>query len=255
MKKIITECNKYEDIPYLFFSEEGAKGQPMVIIAHGFNNDKFEGVKYALRLANEGIGALCFDLAKQGERYDGFMESMECDADFGNVLFTIIKESCEDVNKLINYLKQDARVDNSRIGISGFSHGANLCYYVLSQNEEIKAAVPILGAPDFLELIIYSMEKDKEDDFMNQKEQELLKFVKELNPISYLLEKEKRGMLLINAQKDKDVPPDITMKFYEKVIDRYEELPSDFELFLPDGSHSISDEMIEKAISWLRINL
>lgn len=38
--KIITEVNKIADIPSLLFYEENSVNNPLVIIVHGFNNDK-----------------------------------------------------------------------------------------------------------------------------------------------------------------------------------------------------------------------
>ncbi|MHC1747691.1 MAG: alpha/beta hydrolase family protein [Cellulosilyticaceae bacterium] len=254
-EKIISEFNKNKEISYVLFHEENAENLPLVIIAHGFNSNKFGGTNYALQLANEGFAVLCFDMAKHGDRYDGFMETITCDAEFGMALFTIIEESYKDVQILIEAFGNDSRIDIERICLSGLSHGANLCYYALSKNEKIKAAVSILGSPNFTDLIVYSMEKESQSDFTDDKEKELLSFVKGLDPYKYLLNDEKRPMLIINAENDDDVPSEFSKRFFEPYKATHSESTSTIDLYIADEFHFVSSEMIEKAIEWIKINL
>jgi dienelactone hydrolase len=255
MKKIITELGSLYLIPYMLFYEEGAVNLPLVIIGHGYDNDMYEGTSYALKLANEGIAALCFTMAKQGERYDGFMDNITCDADFGKALFTIIEESYDDLETLMDHFSKDERIDGDRIAISGLSHGANLCYYALKKNKRLKAAVPILGSPNFTELIIYSMDKESQEQFTDSKEIELLDYIKALDPYDYLINDEKRPMLLINGEKDDNIPAKFSKEFHQKVTLNSKNGASPVELFIADEFHYVSREMIERAIEWFRNKL
>jgi dienelactone hydrolase len=255
MKKIITELGNLKSIPYMLFHEEGTVNLPLVIICHGYDNDRFEGASYALKLASEGIASLCFDMAKQGERYDGFIDNITCDADFGKALFTIIEESYDDIETLMEHFSKDDRIDGDRIAISGISHGANLCFYALKKNKRLKASVPILGSPNFTDLITYSMEKESQDQFIDSKEVELLDYIKGLDPYDYLINEEIRPMLVINGEKDDDVPAKFSKEFHQKILLKSKDESSPVELFIADEHHYVSREMIAKAIEWLKNNL
>ena len=252
MRKIIIEENVVEDIPYMLFYKADFKKIPLVIIAHGFNNNKYEGSDLAIRLAENGIGAITFDLYKQGQRYDGFLENVTCDAEFGYQIFNILKESYNDIKKLINLFKNDSRIDGNRLGLAGISLGAKLCYYSLANNKDIKVAVPILGSPKFKESLIYSMEKENESDFIDTEEKELLEFVKKMDPYEYLVQNESRELLIINASKDDDVPAKFAIDFYDEIQSKYKENNTAIELFVADEFHYVSNEMKDKTIDWFK---
>lgn len=254
MIKITTEIAEYKGIPYILFYDESVIKQPLMIIAHGFNNDKFEGMKYALKLAQEGVSTLCLDLSRQGDRYDGFMEHIKSDLDFGNILFSTLEESSEDIEKIIDLIKGRKQFDSKRIGITGISHGANLSYYMLKKNSRIKLAVPILGAPNFEELLAYSMEKELEE-FLSDKEKELLDFVRRLNPKIHIDKQETRPLFMINGKNDEDIPCSFAKMMYESIKERYQKNNGCLAMLITEDGHHLSDEMIDSAIEWIKINL
>ena len=250
MQKIITEINTIEEIPYMLFYQEGAQNLPLVLINHGFNNDKYEGAHLALKLAGKGFCVITYDLHKHGERYNGFLENITCDADFGYALFNIIKSSYNDLEKIIKHFKSDVRIDLKRIGITGFSMGGILCFYALAHNPTIKVAVPILGSPDFTKQLLYSMEKENESHFNTEKEIKLLQFVKGMNPYQQLVENENRPLLMINASKDEDIPARHSVDFYNTIKHRYDGVISSIEMFVADEFHYVSNDMLDKAVQW-----
>ncbi|QVK18375.1 alpha/beta hydrolase [Mycoplasmatota bacterium] len=255
MKKVKIELNKHLDIPYLLYYLENSKNCPLVIMGHGFNNDKYEGSDIAIKLASKEVCVLSFDLYKQGERYDGFLDKVKSDAEFGYTLFNIIKKSNEDLLKLIDFFKQDDKVDASKIGMLGFSLGANLCFYSFANNKDLKFAVPILGSPDFTNLLIYSMEKENESDFKTQEEIKLLEFIKGIDPYDNLVQNENRHLFIINGTKDDDVPSRFSENFYQEIKKRYDLNDSKVELLITDDNHYVSNEMKDNAIEWIINNI
>lgn len=250
MNRIITEISKIKDIPYMMFYEEGAKNLPLVLICHGFNCDKYTGAIKAIKLAEKGFCAITFDSSRQGERYDGFLDSITCDSDFGTVLYSIIRDTYTDITNLIEGLSGDPRVDIARIGLTGGSMGAMATYYALTKNEDIKVAVPIIGTPNFVSSLMYGMEKEDESQFTAPEEKKVLEFVKSIDPYQYLIENENRPLLIINASKDDDVPPQDSIDFYNEIKVRYEKEGLPIEHFIADEFHFMSQEMIDKAVDW-----
>lgn len=240
---IITEVNRIANIPSLLFYEESSRKNPLVLIVHGFNNDKYEGTKIALKLAQKGFSVLCFDIDKHGDRYEGFMERIDSDVSFGNALFTILENTSNDIDNLIKAVGGHMSVDSSRIGLIGISHGANICNYYISKND-IASCVSMLGSPNFIDLMVYAMEKESVDDFVTAEESKMLDFVGKLNPYERL-KVCKTPLFLINASKDDNVPFVFSETLYKECSES-----SDIEFELEDEYHFVSNSMIDKAIKW-----
>lgn len=255
MKEVVVEYDVYKSIPYVLYTSVNMKKAPVIIVGHGFNNDKLEGSKLALRLAWKGFSVICFDLHNQGDRYNGFMESIENDCQFGTVLFNVIEESAKDVDHLFELIDQDSRLDGNRVGFVGISHGANLGFYTLSQNKRIKTLVSLIGAPDFISLIVDGMEKEGLEDFETEEEKILLSYVKSLNPLDYLIHEEVRPMMIINGSKDDNVPYVFSETYYKKVKERYDTIGGDIVFEVEDEYHYVSDTMLDKSVSWLEKHL
>lgn len=241
--KIITEINRIADIPTLLFYEESSENNPLVLIIHGFGNDKYEGTKVAIRLSQKGFSVICMDIDKHGERYDGYMEKVDSDASFGKALFTILENTYDDICKLLIGIRNHKSVDNTKVGLIGISHGANICNYYISKND-IASCVSILGTPDFVNQIVYSMEKESVDDFDSEEEREMLGFISSLNPYEKLKIRE-TPLLMINASKDDNVPHKFSESLVKECVDE-----RDVEFILEDEFHFVSDSMIDKAIEW-----
>ncbi|QNO14268.1 alpha/beta hydrolase [Alkalicella caledoniensis] len=250
MKRIITEISKIKDIPYMIFYKEDGKKLPLVIICHGFNCDKYTSATMAIKLAEKGFCAITFDSSKHGERYDGFLDNITCDADFGTALYSIIRDTYTDISIIVNGMSNDPRIDTSKIGLTGGSMGAMATYYALTKSRDIKVAVPIIGTPDFVSSLMYGMEKEDECQFASPEEKKVLEFVKELDPYQHLIENENRPLLIINASKDDDVPPQRSIDFYNEIKVRYEKEGIPIEQFIADEFHFMSQEMIDKAVDW-----
>lgn len=241
--KIITEIKTRANIPTLLFYEESSENNPLVMIIHGFGNDKFEGTQIALKLSMKGFSVLTMDIDKHGERYDGFLEKIDSDASFGKALFNVLVNTCDDIDLLLREIKSHKSVDTKKFGLIGISHGANICNYYISKND-IESCVSILGTPNFVDQIVYSMEKESVNDFESAEEKEILEFVTKLNPYEKL-KTQQTSLLMINALKDDDVP----YKFSEALfIECAEE--RDINFILEDEFHFVSDRMIDKAVEW-----
>jgi uncharacterized protein len=252
MMEIITEVNRLGDIPYMFYytKAEGTTKRPLVIYSHGFNCNQYSGASLALQLAQKGVSVVTYDLSEHGARYNGFMERIESDTDIGNSIFRILESSYSDLETLIEHFSEDPRIDASRIGITGGSLGAKICYYALTRNRSVKVAVPIIGSPNFVEQIIYSMEKENEQQFETPAELALLETAKRLDPLESLVATENRPLLMINASKDDDVPYRYAEGLYERLKERYEQSRTPLEFYVAEEFHFFSDEMIERAIGW-----
>lgn len=188
--KVITEVGVSNNIPTLLFYNDGAVNLPLILVVHGFNNDKYEGTKLALQLTEVGFAVLCFDIDRNGARYDGFMESIDSDVAFGTELFKVIENTDLDFEPLLDFYADDPRIDTINLGIVGFSIGANIANYELGRLKNLNACVSLLGSPKFVDLLVYSMEKELVGDFKTDDELKLLRYVESLDPREAILKAE-----------------------------------------------------------------
>ena len=241
--KIMTEVKRIENIPSLLFYEDMSVNKPLVLIVHGFNNDKYEGTKLAMKLAQKDFAVLCIDIEKHGERYDGFMDKIDSDVAFGNVLFKILENTSYDLERVIKAVGSHRAVDTRKVGLIGISHGANVCNYFISKHDMV-SCVSILGSPNFVKLLSYSMEKNSEEGYTTSEEKELLAYVTKLNPFDRL-KTCNTPLLLINGSKDDNVPYSFSESLYIEVADS-----EVVDFILEDEFHYVSRTMEEKAIEW-----
>lgn len=247
--KISTEVSVINDISTLLFYKEGTSNLPLIMIVHGFGNDKYEGAKLALKLSEVGFAVLCFDIDRHGARYNGFMDHLDNDVALGKELFTVVENTYLDIEKLLRALSDNDRLDINRLGIVGLSIGANIANYGLGRLKNLKACVSLLGSPNFEELLVYCMEKDSVKDFITDEEKNLLTYVQSLDPKDCILNTETPcPWLMINGSKDDNVPAAFAVNFYETYKDMYR---SDIESIVEDEFHYVSDSMIGKTVEWL----
>lgn len=249
--KIQIEKDTFNSIPYLFYSIEEAKKKPLIVISHGYNCNQYEESALALQLVQKGFHVLTYDLSEHGDRYSGFLDRIDSDTDVGQSMLQIIEQSYHDLNHLVDSFKQHPEVDKDKIILIGVSIGAMLTFYTLAHNTEISAAVSLIGTPDFVEAMVYGMEKNSVEEFSSNEEIRLLKYAQKLNPIDKLLKGERRPMLIINTTFDDDVPYENSKFFYQKLKGRYDSFDGNLEFFLSDDFHVVNNEMIHYCIDWL----
>lgn len=255
MEGVVVEKSKIGEIAYLFYCKKESVNQPLVIICHGWDNDKYEGSNLALNLSLQGYSVICFDADKHGERHDGNAQNFSCHSDFIKRMTGVIKQNSADINTLVDHYQEDIRIDPSRIAVVGISMGAMSTFYSLTKNKHIKVAVPIIGSPDFVGLEKYALEADSVNKILSEDEKLAIKYMAEIDPCLYLIENETRPMLIINGEKDDWVPANFAKGFYEKIKSKYARNNIEIEFILADESHYFSNDMRDHTIKWLNENL
>ena len=97
--------------------------RPIIILSHGFDSSKESGTikKLQERFNEQGISTFRFDFLGHGES-DGNLEDLT------------ISESIDDIERAINYLKQQGY---TKIGLFGTSFAGTACLIVSSKNPDL----------------------------------------------------------------------------------------------------------------------
>ncbi len=104
-----------------------SRNRAAVILLHGYGNNRAMMLGQAQLLAQQGYGVLLYDLRGHGES--------------GGTMRAYGWQDANDVNGALDYLQTRADVDQTRIGILGFSIGGQIAIRAAAQNQRLKAVI------------------------------------------------------------------------------------------------------------------
>jgi len=165
----ITIGTKYPLEGILTIPENGETLFPAVVLVHGSGpNDMDEkiGNCYVFRDIAEGLAKRGIATIRYNKRTKTYGKQMVKDAEFES--FTVFDETIEDAIFATDLLREDSRIDSSKIFIAGHSMGAMLAPRIDAEGGNYAGLILLAGSPRKLEEIII----DQQDEA-----------IAELNPI------------------------------------------------------------------------
>lgn len=224
---------------------------PAVLFLHGFTGQRMENgflfVQLARKLAAQGVAAVTFD----------FLNSGESDGSFDNMLVT---EQLADAMRMTEWLKRQAFVDRSRLGLVGFSLGGLLAGCVCGRTDAFKSLVLI--APTTEQNVMRHAKVECEDDACSAEfgphclHPDLFTDVMTLDSVADSLINP-RPTLLIQGTDDKAVPPAVSQVF----IDAMQQARMPIDVHRIDGASHVfnrrthRENLFSKVIPWMTDHL
>lgn len=273
-RHIIIETDRVEDIPVMTLALEDAERCPVVLFAHGFTGKKEDGLALGYRLAARGFFFLSLDARSHGERLDERMTSVgeprEEDVyphgtglDTYLLMHELIIETAKDIDRLIQHLGADRRADTGRIGLSGFSMGGFLTFYVAAHNPAIQAAVPMAGLPAFTarweDVVLESSSYEQWAERMAAAQAETTRrtgFMREIDPFDRMKGFYPRALMMINGDRDLDSPKKYLVDLYRALKPLYAAFPERLRLNIhDDAGHELTPAMMEDVCDWFTSHL
>lgn len=240
-----------ENIPVLLFYPKLANKLPVVFFVHGFSGNKNWDIGNGIRLAQEGFFTVILDARNHGERHNvSFFKSFDND-DFvkSNDMYIQLRlDTAKDISTLIDFLKDDERVDSSRIGMSGVSMGGFITFSTILLEKRIKAAAPIIASPvwDYYQYDEKIDQDDVEDPLFHN-------YIKQYEPYTNYKLMSPTALLVQNGDADSVVSIDGARKLDEKMKVLYHEMPDHYQLIeYPGVGHTVTTEMIDQVIEWFK---
>ncbi len=147
-----------EDIPVLHVVKEKIyiEKAPLVIFVHGFESAKEHNLHYAYLLAEKGFRVVLPEIMFHGERQKD-SSKMEVMFKFWEIILKTIHE----IDVIKNYYVQNGYTDPERIGLVGTSMGGIITCGALTKYPWIKAAVVLMGSPNYEEFALEQIQKLK----------------------------------------------------------------------------------------------
>lgn len=138
-----------DGIPVLKCFQRETRRRPLVILSHGFRGTKESWIPHLQALARQGYYAVALDNRSHGERQEPDFVSQVFQG--GNLkvhdVRRLIKETAEDISRIIDCLATATGVDQNRIGMAGVSMGGFTTFRTLVIEKRIKVAAPIIASP------------------------------------------------------------------------------------------------------------
>ena len=274
MNQITVETTTIADVPIIIVAPEDAEGCPIVFHVHGFTGNKKAGVALGYRLAMEGMVCVCVDAYMHGDRLDPRLTALldgsadyvyprDTGLDIYFELHNIVKQTGDDVERLIDRFAGDPRVDTGRVGVTGYSMGGFTTYYTAAHNPRVQAAAALISFPALTErwedVIAESSSYEKWADAIASVEAETAErtaFIRAMDPYAKLRDFYPRPLLMIQGDLDTDAPKFYTVKLYRELKPIYAEHPERLALHVYDHiAHQVTNPMRDDVSEWFKQHL
>ena len=239
-------------IPLLHVVERGNENKqlPFVIFIHGFTSAKEHNLHFAYLLAKKGFRVVLPEAIFHGERADGRnVEAISYD------FWNIVIQTLEELDIIKKHFVDRSLVNEDAIGVVGTSMGGIVTLGALTQFQWIKAAVSLMGNPNYEQFsrsqVDYLKEKDVKIPFTDEQLEESFKSLRkyDLSLQSDLLQE--RPLMFWHGKRDRVVPFEPTYQFYQSVKSHYQNHPERLSFIVDEyADHKVSREALLKTVDW-----
>lgn len=195
------------------YSNEGTPKKPLVLLIHGYLCIKEELMPQAYNLARHGFFVVLPDAYGHGERN---VPGPLCS------FFESALKTTGEINFLIESYGSDTRVDITKVGLTGFSMGGCITFnYLTGDDKRIKAAVPVIGTPDWVSIMKTEAAKAemKANGLIDSDAgmEEYIGIAAQVEPLNRFTVMKDTPLLILNGDVDPIIPVDAVKNFYERL--------------------------------------
>ena len=219
-------------VPVLVIQPPGTSPPyPTVLWFHGLGVSKETHRKELEELAAAGFLAVGVDAAGHGARALPSLERRLSEAtqrEALGLMLPLVELTARDVPAVVAALREEGLADERRIALAGMSMGAFVVYRAITLVQGIRAAVALLGSPEWPEGISPHWHADTFRD---------------------------TALLSITAQRDTNVPPEGARAFHAILDTDHSRAPCGY-LEIPEAGHLMSESQwrvaMDATVDWLR---
>jgi hypothetical protein len=213
-------------VPILVMEPESSRGT--VLLYHGLGAAKEVQRKEMVWLAEAGFTAVCVDAPHHGERDDGLLEAIGqmSDAEAHPRVMNIVREAIAEIPVLVDHCMSEY---SDNVAIAGISLGGFVAYGAVPVEPRLKAAVPILGSPDWA-----PKNGEPSSEMRQLLEQAPVHFPDRFPPCA---------VFGANAGKDIFVPPAASRAFFQTLDKMYQDFPDRLKYVeYPESEHFMREQ-------------
>jgi uncharacterized protein len=263
------EALRVGEIPALLATPPGARASPLIFFVPGYGATKEVCLNLAYRLTKRNMACASFDPLHHGERYDPHLDRAfepelggifprEAGLDIYLNFLGCIRQASADLGTLLEHFAGDPRVDVSRTGVTGHSQGGYVSFLALADIPALKAAVPMMGLPTFLQRWQDVLD---ESAWSNPEWQEAIAkmaagikersaWIHEFDPADRLPALPPRPLLIMNGDLDTDQPKLYVLNWLRSLRPAYAADPEILQWNVYPLGHVMTDQMLDDAVDW-----
>ncbi len=215
---ITTEDEVNNTVHCEYFVPQGQGKRPGVVVLHILGGD-FELSRMMCRtLALSGTGALFVKMPYYGPRRNP--ESKRRMVSPNPELFVSgMTQAVLDIRRAATWLESQEEIDPNRLGITGISLGGIVAALAASVDLRFERTCLMLSGGDLGRIVMESEELKKERDRWDGPQLSLdavREITQSVDPLTYADRLKGRTVLMMNARKDRVIPPACTRALWEK---------------------------------------
>ncbi len=242
-------CQDFEgtEIPVLLVHpERTTSSYPVVILAHGFDSNKYQIAYWiAGELVSRGIAVLAPDLPFHGER-KGHAPDIRGHGDT-QIFYRNMTQAAIELRKMIDFAHTRSELDTTKgLGMVGYSMGSWLSSIAASADPRVKALVLMVeGTP------VEETESPNPDSqffgILNDR-LDLWKEYPDMRPSLALQAYATRPLLMLNGLRDRLIPPSTAKRLFEKAGEPKEQKWYDAGHLLPPDAFYDASQWLEQIL-------
>lgn len=226
--------------PVLLYEPGGTAAVGSVLLYHGLGASKEVQRKELEWLASAGLRGICVDAPHHGERADTVLDRLASAENPHPEFIRIVREAAMEIPSLVDFC---IREFGGKVAVCGISLGGFISFAAVPIEKRLAASVPILGSPDWnhrdgrapSDALLKSMEESPA-----------------LNPGAF----PPCALLVANAGRDIQVPPDAARTFVQSLQPYYREFPGRLRyLEYPESEHMMREQdwanLWQETTAWL----
>jgi uncharacterized protein len=231
------------DVPALLVRPDASGPHPGALIQHGYRAEKADLLPLGMFLATYGFVSLLPDAWAHGERLPETGSSWKTEQS-SDYFLTVIRHTLDDMRDALGVLATREEVDASRLLTGGFSMGAMLALILGTEDERVGAVGSLAGSP-LPDLLGASLLGD------TMPREEMRDWAREHDAAARIMRLAPKPLLISHGQTDDMVPVAGALRLYAAAESAYTEHPERLTLKLYDHTHTVSQEQIVDAVSWI----
>lgn len=227
-------------VPVRISRPASGRRAPPVLVVHGLSAAKESHDKEAASLARAGFTAIAMDAPHHGARQTPLLDEIReaTGAPAHAILLRMVREAAEEIPRLVDHLAAEG---HGPVGIVGVSMGAYIALAAAAREPRITAVVSLLGSPDW-----WPRTGSPSDEVRPWLAEAPAHHPERFPP---------RPVLLANAGRDVNVPPDAARRFAAALRPLYSEWPErlSYEEY-PESDHFMRegdwDDLWSRTLGW-----
>ncbi|WYP25343.1 esterase [Alkalihalobacillus sp. FSL W8-0930] len=245
-----------DDIPLLHVAKESLhqqSNQPVVFFFHGLTSAKDQNLHIAYQLAQKGFRVILPDALHHGEREAGVTGMQRT-----ILLWDIVMNSIQELDKLKDHFIARGLIDPSRIGVAGTSMGGITTYGALSQYEWIQSAVSLMGSAYYEHFATMQIEHIGRQGFQVPEVHvnETLAKLRTFDLSTQLHKLNGRPLMIWHGEADQVVPARYSTTLYNELLHDYEHFPERLALYTEkETGHAVSRKALFQLTDWFTSHL